>query len=351
MHKPAPSGIPELSGFPRVELGHYPTPLEPAARLSGLYPPHRIHIKRDDCTGLAFGGNKVRQLEYYLGHALSTGCDAVLSTGAVQSNYMRTLAAAAGKLGLECHIQLEDRVSGKSDLYHRSGNRLLTELFGAHITYCPDGEDEDGADRMVREIAARLEAAGRKPYVVPLKPTRRPIGALGYIEAAGELRSQWMDQALEPDLVVVGSGSGITHAGLLSGLRLLGCDVPVMGACVRRNAELQGPRIRAHCERLCDMLGTPGLVKADDVWVSDHAFAPGYGQPTGRIRNIIETAARLEGLLVDPVYSGKALACLTGQLEEGLLSDYRTVIFVHTGGTPALFAYQDDMPAGPGPGR
>lgn len=351
MHELVPSGVSELSGFPRVALGHYPTPLEFAPRLSGLYSPCRIHIKRDDCTGLAFGGNKVRQLEYYLGHALSTGCDAVLSTGAVQSNYMRTLAAAASKLGLECHIQLEDRVSGKSDLYHRSGNRMLTELFGAHITYCPDGEDEEGADRMVREIAGKLEADGRKPYVVPLKPTRRPLGALGYIEAARELQDQWTDQELGPDLIVVGSGSGITHAGLLFGLRLLGCDVPVMGACVRRNAELQGPRILSHCDRLSEMIGAPGLVRADDVWVSDHSFAPGYGQPTERIRNTIGTAAHLEGLLVDPVYSGKALACLTGQLEEGLLPGYQSVIFVHTGGTPALFAYQDDMFAGTEPRR
>lgn len=343
MHELTRSPLPELADYPKAVLGHVPTPLEFMPRLSECFPPHQLYVKRDDCTGLGFGGNKVRQLEYYLGDALSKGCDTVLSTGAIQSNFMRTLAAASSKLGLECHIQLEDRVPGKSELYYRSGNRMLSALFGAHISYCADGEDEAEADSKVRALSRTLAAAGRKPYVVPLKPVAKPKGALGYVDAASEIVSQCREGGINPDMLFVGSGSGITHSGLLLGLDLLDCKIPVIGACVRRPADQQKSRVYGHCKNLCKMMGKEGLIDAQDVQVTDCAYLPGYGQFSEAVLEAVELAATREGLLLDPVYSGKTLASLIAMLRSGKFSECKTVIFVHTGGAPALFAYQNEM--------
>jgi D-cysteine desulfhydrase family pyridoxal phosphate-dependent enzyme len=330
-----------LSAFPLVRLGHYPTPLEHLPRLSAHLAEHQIYVKRDDCTGLGLGGNKVRQLEFYLGDAISKGCDTVLSTGAIQSNYMRTLAAAASKLGLECHIQLEDRVATKSPQYHSSGNRLLTEMFGASITFFPEGEDEEAADAEINRIAERLESEGRKPYVVPLKPVKQPKGALGYVEAAKELIVQMADQELQPDLIVVPSGSGLTHSGLLFGLRLLGNKTPVLGTCVRRSSDLQTPRIFSHCQNLGRMIDRDDVVSEQDVWTNDRALAPGYGEISDILSDAIYQSATLEGLLLDPVYSGKSMACLLQLIKDGKLKDYKNIVVIHTGGAPAIFAYQE----------
>jgi D-cysteine desulfhydrase/L-cysteate sulfo-lyase len=332
-----------LNNFPKVKLGHYPTPLEYLPRISQRTAPSHVYVKRDDCTGLGLGGNKVRQLEYYLGDALTKGCDTVLSTGAIQSNYMRTLAAASSKLGLDCHIQLEDRVPGKPETYHKSGNKLLTEMFGAKISYFPEGEDEEAADIEIRRIATELEGQGRKPYVVPLKPVRKPKGAMGYIDAAHELIEQLEQQSIEADLVVVGSGSGLTHCGLLFGLRLLGQQVPVLGVCVRREASFQGPRVLSHCRNLEKMIGIDAVVKEEDVWVDDNALAPGYGLMSKRVGEAIGFAASSEGLLLDPVYSGKTMACMLALADNGQLTDFQNIVFIHTGGAPTIFAYQEDM--------
>jgi D-cysteine desulfhydrase/L-cysteate sulfo-lyase len=335
--------VSELSAFPKTLLGHYPTPLELLPRLSEDYPGHNLYVKRDDCTGLGMGGNKVRQLEFYLGDAVAKGCDTVLSTGAIQSNYMRTIAAAASKLGLDCHIQLEDRVPDTSEEYHTSGNRLLSSIFGATISYFPEGGDEEAADAEINGIAEQLANQGKKPYVVPLKPVKQPKGALGYIECAKELLDQCVAQSLIPDLIVVGSGSGMTHSGLLFGLRLLGADVSVLGACVRREAKLQGPRVYGHCQNLEEMLGTTNTVTEGDVWVDDGVLAPGYGQMSDFVKATIYRVATREGLLLDPVYSGKSLACLLNRINTDQFSEFKNIVFIHTGGTPAIFAYQKEM--------
>ena len=339
----APPNVREIGSFPKVNLGHYPTPLELMPRISDQFGGKHIYVKRDDCTGLGLGGNKVRQLEFYLGDALAQGCDTVLSTGAIQSNYMRTLAAAASKLGLECHIQLEDRVAGKSSVYHSQGNKLLTSMFGAKIYYYDEGEDEEAADQNIQDIAADLAKSGKKPYVVPLKPVKQPKGAFGYVEAAKELLEQCETQSINPDLYVVGSGSGLTHSGLLTGLRLLGSQTPVLGACVRRAASLQGPRVLSHCRNIEAMVGCGEIIAEDDVWVDDRALAPGYGQLSELVTSTIQAASTLEGLLLDPVYSGKTLACLLDFIRSGEADAYHNIVFVHTGGTPVIFAYQEAM--------
>ena len=334
-----------LEPWPRANLAHLPTALDPLPRLSDHYPGHTLYLKRDDCTGLAMGGNKARLLEYYLGDALAQGCDVVLSTGATQSNYMRSVAASAAKLGMECHIQLESRVEGKSQDYHQSGNVLLDQLLGAHIHYYSKGEDEFGADREIRNLADSLAAQGKKPYVVPLAPVEKPKGALGYVLAAKELAEQFIQQDLAIDLIAVGSGSGLTHAGLVVGLRLLGLDIPVLGACVRRDAAAQHGRILAECRKISAMLGHEGLVEDKDIWVSDSAFAPGYGHASNQVVETMTMMAKSEGILLDPVYSAKTVGCTLQLIARGELADYDQILMIHTGGTPALFAYREELQA------
>lgn len=344
-----------LANFPRVILAHVPTPLEKLSRLSaavGQYDAqHELYVKRDDCTGLAMGGNKARQLEFYLGEAIAQGCDCTLSTGAVQSNYMRMLAAGAAKLGLECHIQLEDRVDNRSADYRHSGNVLLDKLFGAYLHRYPAGEDEYGADHALNALADKLISDGKKPYLIPLGQNHAPIGALGYVVAAIEMVRQIAQENLRIDLIAVGSGSGMTHAGLLTGLKLMGVEIPVLGVCVRRSTELQRARVAQHCARLAEMLGNPRASHADtcadtwadDVWVDDSALAPGYGHASTQVMADLRLLATCEGLLTDPVYSGKTFSGVFNLMRNGHLADYQRIAIVHTGGTPGLFAYRNEI--------
>ena len=323
-----------VARFPRVPLVSGVTPIEEAPRLGaalGL----SLLIKRDDLTGLAFGGNKVRIVEFYFGAARAAGADTILITGSVQSNYARVAAAAAAKLGLACHIQLEERMPDADSSYRESGNVLLDELLGAVTFGYPVGEDEAGADRALADRAGRLRSEGRTPYVIPLGPENPPLGALGYVLAAQEMAG-----ALEGvDAIVVGSGSGLTHAGLLFGLRALDIHMPVIGICVRRAADLQQARIAKHCAKLADMLDVPPVVGPDDVRVSDISLGLGYGRLEERIYEAVTLAARTEGLIVDPTYTGKVLAGLKLLAEAGEIKRGARVMFIHTGGTPGLFGY------------
>lgn len=333
-----------LDALPRARFGHYPTPLEAMPNLAAaLGRGGGLYVKRDDCTGLAFGGNKVRQLEFYLGEAEAEGADTVLITGAVQSNFVRSAAAAAAKLGMTCHVQLEERVAKSDPEYRNSGNVLLDRMLGATIHTYPEGEDEDGADRCVREIAAELEAAGRRPYVVPLAPGHKPLGALGYVDAAREILGQIAERSLRIDEIVVASGSGSTHAGLLFGLRALGSDFAVTGVCVRRAAGIQRERILARCNAIADLLGVAPAVSAADVTTRDDWLAPGYGQLNEPTVRAIDLAARCEALILDPVYTGKVMAATIRRAEE-TGPDHR-ILFVHSGGNPASFAYAGPLTA------
>ena len=330
-----PEGLGRLGEFPRARLCHAPTPIEAMPNLSAQTGRGGLYVKRDDCTGLAFGGNKVRQLEFYLGEAQSRGADTILITGAVQSNFVRLAAAAARKLGMDCHLQLEERVPKMDPLYRNSGNVLLDRLLGATIHSYPKGEDEAGADRRLTEIAGELESQGRHPYIIPLAPGHKPLGALGYVVAAQEIMAQ--TEALSLGEIVVPSGSGNTHAGLLFGLRALGCPVRVSGICVRRSAALQLERIKSHCHEIAGLLGLEPLVGDSDIELTDEFLAPGYGQLNDATVQAMKLAARTEALILDPVYSGKAMA---GFLRRARDPDARgDLLFLHTGGTPAVFAY------------
>ncbi|WP_120500434.1 D-cysteine desulfhydrase family protein [Roseovarius sp. EL26] len=324
-----------LSQFPRACMGHLPTSLEAMPNLGaalGL----DLWIKRDDCTGIGMGGNKVRQLEFYLGKAQAIEATQVLITGAVQSNFVRTTAAMAARLGMGCHIQLEERVPDPSPLYRENGNVLLNKLMGTTLYSYPEGEDETGADRRLREIAKGLKNSGEIPFIVPLSADHPPTGALGYIDAARELSNQ--SQTF--DAIYIGSGSALTHCGLLFGLRLLGDQTPVIGICVRRDATTQTTRVHQRLEDLSQLLECENPTNGADIILDDCALAPGYGKMSDDTRNAITLAAQKEGQFLDPTYTGKVMAGLIYHAPE---RQRQKILFWHTGGQPAIFAYADDF--------
>ena len=327
--------------FPRAILAHAPTPIDRLDNLSKLLGGITIYVKRDDCTGLAFGGNKARQLEYYFGEAVRDKADTILITGAVQSNYSRTAVAAARKYGMEAEVQLEERVPNRKSEYYKSGNLYLSKLMGAKTTSYPDGEDEEGADNAVSERADILRKQGKNPYVIPLAGTHVPLGSLGYVDCAVELIEQIKSQKLSIDAIVTASGSGTTHAGLVAGLRALGSDIPVYGICVRRDKKSQTERVYKKTQIVAEMIGHAGIIKPQDIRLSDDTLAPGYGQLNDYVIEAINLAAKTEGLFVDPVYTGKALAGLIHLIRQDQFVKGQNIMFIHTGGAPALFGYPE----------
>ena len=322
----------------QTRLAHLPTPIEPLLRLSKDVGGADILVKRDDCTGLAMGGNKARQLEFYFGAALAENADTVLITGAVQSNYVRMTAAAAAKLNMECHIQLEERVADVDSVYKESGNVLLNQMLGAHIHWLPVGEDEAAADKALDRLAQNLKADGKKPYVIHLGLGHLPLGAMGYAQAAKEILEQQQTHSLQIDEIVVASGSGHTHAGLLYGLRSENSNIRVTGVCVRRENPLQLPRIQDHIKGLNTLTEQQDIIRPDDIVLTDEFLWPGYGKPNKHSEAAMLKAARLEGLIVDPVYTAKSMA---GAMDRAAkLGKGKTLLYIHTGGTPGVFAYQ-----------
>lgn len=322
---------------PRVELVTGATPLE---RLNGLSTDLGIElfVKRDDLAGTTLGGNKSRQLEYYLGAAQAAEADTVLITGAVQSNFVRTAAASAAKLGMRAIVQLEARVPREDAAYMRSGNVLLNEMLGAEILTYPEGEDEAGADAALRARAEVERGKGHRPFVIPLALGNPPLGALGYVRAAREILAQ--DKSF--DFVVVGSGSGLTHAGLLMGLHLEGQNTQVIGSCVRRESGMQAARIRTVLDDLSRLMGVEQVPDSKiNIW--DGALAPGYGQLGPFAREAISLMAQREGLMLDPVYTAKVFAAVPAMVETGEIPLGARVLFVHTGGLASLFVYQEEL--------
>ncbi len=343
---PQAESLPALAAQPKITLSHGPTPIEPLANL-GRHLGLTLWAKRDDCNGLAFGGNKVRQLEYYLGQAADRQADTILITGAVQSNFVRLAAAAARRLGWLPVVQLEDRVPKEDPFYQRSGNLLLDQLLGATIHRFPVGNDEAAADRNLDTLAGDLAAQGRRPYVIHLGTEHPPIGGLGYVEAACETLQQLAETDFSPSHVVIPSGSGLTHAGFLVGARAIGWEVPVIGICVRREAAQQHPRVLSRAREIAALLGSGIEITPDDVIVDDSVLAPGYGRLNPETLGAIQDTAALEGIFLDPVYSGRCMAGLIHCAQKGSFNPDGQVLFIHTGGTPALFAYQNELhPAG-----
>jgi D-cysteine desulfhydrase family pyridoxal phosphate-dependent enzyme len=326
--------------FPRVELSHRPTPLELLNNVSAEFGT-RVWIKRDDCTGLALGGNKSRQLEFYVGQAQAQGADTLLTTGAVQSNHVRMTVAAARKMGLEVEVQLEHRVERDQPEYHQSGNPYLVKLMGAKIHYYPEGEDEAGADHALELRAEELAKEGRKAYVIPLSNAHTPYGALGYVDGAEELVGQLQALAIEPTCFIVPSGSASTHGGFLLGARASGCAAPVHGICVRRDAVSQKQRVGTKLQAVIDVIGADIEIPDAEILCDDSMLAPGYGLPNEVTVEAIKYLARREGILLDPTYSGKTFAALLAMLRQGDFKADDNLVFLHTGGAASLFAYPE----------
>lgn len=334
--------LPGLQSHPRADLDLQITQLHALPTL-GKALGVSLFTKRDDTASLAMGGNKVRQLEFYFGQAKAQGADTVLITGAVQSNYVRLCAAAAAKLGLRAVVQLEQRVPNDDPIYNNSGNVLLNRLLGAEIHYFFHAEDEAAADASLDKLAAECRAKGWKPYVIHLGIDHPPLGGLGYAVCAAECFLQCQRMGIMPDHVVISSGSGLTHAGFLAGARGFGWSVPVHGICVRRDATQQHARITRRVGELLELMTLHYDIKADDVLVHDTVFAPGYGKINDAVMSAITRSAQLEGLLLDPVYTGRGMAGLIALVEEGIIKQEESVLFIHTGGLPAVFAYQQDL--------
>ncbi len=336
-----PMNIGDLDKMPRARLSHGPTPIEQMPNLAAHIGAADLFIKRDDCTGLAMGGNKARQLEFYIGQAVAQQADTIVITGAVQSNFTRMAAAAARKSGMDIHIQLESRVAKTSPMYLNSGNLLLSRLLGATLHRFSGGEDELGADMQLENIAANLRDTGKVPYVIHLAQGHPPFGALGYVVAAHEINQQIVASAQSYDEICVASGSGATHAGLLFGLRAVGNMTPVKGICVRRAASLQGPRVTQLCQKIAELLNMENPVRDDDVDVNDTVLAPGYGMLNDAVSEAITLTAQKEGILVDPVYTGKTMAGFLKRARQA--SAGQRLLFIHTGGQPAVFGYGSDL--------
>lgn len=331
-----------LAQHPRAALSDSATPLQRLPRL-GKRLGIDLWVKRDDAFTLALGGNKVRQLEYYMGQAKQADADCVLITGAVQSNFVRLTAAAARVLDMQPIVQLEKRVAREDESYLTSGNVLLDKLFGAEIHYFHEGEDEQAADANLEKIADKFRRQQRTPYVIHLGIDHAPVGGLGYVRGAIELAYQLDQHGLNPDHLVLASGSGLTHAGSLVGCRALISQMKVHGICVRRSATLQHERILRRCAEIQQLLNIEPVVTDDAVNVDDSVLAPGYGHLNAETAEAVRIAALDEAMLVDPVYTGRALAGLIHKVRSGQIEQGDRVIFLHTGGTPGLFAYQADV--------
>jgi L-cysteate sulfo-lyase len=331
-----------FSRFPRVRLAHLPTPLEPMDRLSKHLGGPRLWIKRDDCTGLSTGGNKTRKLEFLMGEALARKADTVITQGATQSNHARQTAAAAARLGLSCHLLLEDRTGNNSPDYTLNGNVLLDRLHGASIAKRPAGADMNAE---METLAEKLRSEGRTPYVIPGGGSN-PVGALGYANCALELLAQANDIGLEIDHVVHATGSAGTQAGFVTGLVALNSGIPVLGIGVRAPREKQEQAVFDLAVRTAEHLGTPGIVKRAHIVANSDYVGPGYGLPTPGMVEAVTLVARLEGILLDPVYTGKGMAGLIDHVRKGFFAKDADVVFLHTGGSAGLFGYPDafDLP-------
>ena len=329
-----------MEALPRFHLATLPTPLHEAARLrdalGGASKAPRIVLKRDDLTGLALGGNKARKLEFLVADALAQGARALITTGATQSNHARMTAAAACAAGLECHLVLTS-TSADPPL---QGNLLLDHLFGARVHHVPAPDDPTlalGSDEAtVREVEADLRARGRQPYVIAVGGSSA-VGAVGYTLATVELLEQLAAARLRPSRLYYASGSRGTQAGLTLGAKAYGAPYRVHGIAVSAGEPDKTHRALAAANGAAARLGIATRLALDDLF-TDHAFiGDGYGIPTPAGLEAIALLARSEGILLDPCYTGKAMAGLVAHVRSGELTPGDTVVFLHTGGAPGMF--------------
>ena len=309
------------------------TPIEPMPRLTAeLGGEVELFVKRDDLLPLAGGGSKTRKLDYLVQQAIDAKHDTIVTCGAVQSNHCRLTASAAAREGLECHLVLEERVLGSYDP-SAGGNNYAFALLGAHTSVVPLG----GVDAAVAALLERLRADGKSPFFIPGGGSNA-VGALGYAQAALSIVEHARADRRPFDAIVLCSGSGGTHSGMLAGLRACGDTTPVYGISVRFDAAKQKARIEEQYTACAALFGN--AAPATDVLIDDRHVGPGYSLPTDGMREAVGLFARREGILLDPVYTGKGAAGLLALVRDGTLKPGQRVLFLHTGGAPSLYHYQ-----------
>lgn len=327
-----------LALLPRVELAHLPTPLEHCPRLTKAIGGPEIYIKRDDLVGLALGGNKTRKMEYLLGDALARGADCVVTGGVTQHNHASQAAAACAKLGLDCYLVLAPSVHNEIQ-----GNLLLDHLLGAHVRLV-DAPDQVAVQPLTDEVEAFLLAEGRKPYRINSHSGETPIiAAAGYLNAVVEMERQVSTLPSRPGTIVVTSGTGGTHAPIALAVKALGLPYRVIGISSRKPEGLARRHVAALSNQIAMMYGIPTALSPEEIVVLDSYTGEGYGRPTPTTIDAIRLLARSEGILLDPVYTGKAMSGMIDLVRNGQISAEEPVVFVHTGGVPALFAYHREL--------
>lgn len=326
-----------LARLPRRNYVTLPTPVEYAPNLTKILGGPEIYIKRDDELPGAAGGNKTRKLDFVVADALLKGADTLVTCGAVQSNHCRLTLSAAVKEGLDCHFVLEERVKG-SYKEEASGNHFLYQLMGiGSITVVSGGSDMDAA---MRNVAGELAAKGKKPYIIP-GGASNALGACGYVACAEELLQQCFQMSLNLDAVIVPSGSAGTHAGMVAGFVGCNANIPLHGINVSRPREVQEEKVFALVQETASLLGIKNGIPRDAVRCYDEYYAPGYSQVNDGMLEAVTMLARTEAILLDPVYSGKCMAGLIGLIRKGVFKKGQKVLFLHTGGAPALFMYME----------
>jgi L-cysteate sulfo-lyase len=325
-----------LARYPRLHFAHLPTALEPMTRISEALGGPNLWIKRDDCTGLSSGGNKTRKLEFLMADAVEKKADTIITQGATQSNHARQTTAIAAKLGMECHILLEDRTGYTDDAYVFNGNVLLDQLHGATISSRPANTDMNAA---MDELAQSLKDDGKNPYIIPGGGSNE-IGALGYVNAAIELMTQANDRSLKIDHLVHATGSSGTQAGLVLGMEGMNSGIPVYGVGVRAPKQKQEEMVYNLAQRTADFMGlNPDIVAREKVVANSDYVGDGYGLPTEAMSEAVKMLAQYEGILLDPVYSGKGFSGLIDLIRKGHFKKGENVVFLHTGGSISLFGY------------
>lgn len=322
--------------IPRIEITHAPTPLEFAPRLSKELGCN-LYIKRDDSTGLAGGGNKTRKLEYLLADAQQQGADTLVTVGGLQSNHARQTAAAAAKFDMGCELVLEDVIGTPKTDYYNNGNILLDKLLSANIHTLESNED---CDIYVEALMHKLKREGQTPYLIPVGGSNE-IGSLGYVRCANEILQQIATQNLQIDQIVLATGSAGTQAGLLAGLIAARIDIPVLGITVSRSTEEQLLLVEALLKQTLAELGQDPELATGRVFTNGSYYGDGYGIPTPSMISAVKRCAQLEGLLLDPVYTGKAMAGFIDLCEQGVIKPGSNQLFLHTGGSQGLFAYRE----------
>lgn len=324
-----------LSQFPRRRYTEGQTPIEFVPNFTKALGGPEVYIKRDDLLGLTAGGNKTRKLEFLVADALAQGCDTLITCGAIQSNHCRLTLAAAVKEGMKCRLVLEERVAGTYDK-HASGNNFLYHLLGVEdYKVVPAQTDMMAA---MTEVAEEVAKEGRKAYIIPGGGSN-PIGATGYVSCAQELESQLFEKNLNIDKVVVSSGSTGTHAGLVTGFAGCNMNIPIFGINVSRDNDIQEKNVFDLVERTAEWVGIKSGIDSSYIKCFDEYWRPHYSLPNKKMIEAVNMLAKTEGILTDPIYTGKALAGLIDLSRKGFFKKGEKVLFVHTGGSPALYAY------------